>query len=121
MGRGWRCTEERPARGQPPAAPRPYLEPDVNRERGGQSAEIDLAAGEILIRRETAFRGLIPQLSADAPRSDRHADPAKNHRTGRGAASLEGAGEDRIIGRQKLTTLPVVVVEEADARADVRF
>ena len=88
---------------QPSAlSPQPCSEPDVDREQVGEAAEIDLGAGEVLVGGQIALRRLVPDLAADAPRPDRNAHAAENHRAGRGAAADEGAAEDRSVGREEL-------------------
>src|SRR5580765_1010481 len=96
-------------------------EPDIDGERIGEPAQIDLAAGKVLVRGKRAFRPLILQFAAHAPGPDRHANAAEDDRTNRCAAAGEVAIEDRSVGREKLSVLAVVVVEYADTAAHVRL
>ena len=100
---------------------RPLPEPDVDGERVRDPAEIDPAAGEILIRGQRAGRRLIAQFTADAPLAERHAHAAEDHRPRRGTAADEIPDEDRVVRREKLPRLAVAVAEYADASADVRL
>src|SRR3954453_10291303 len=93
-------------------------ESDIDRERVRQAAKIQPVAGEILIGRQVPLCRLVAQFAADAPGTNRYADAAKHHRSGRRPAAVERALEDRIVGREKLSRLAVVVVEHANAAAD---
>src|SRR5579862_329314 len=84
------------APGSPSTAATARSELHVERERVRESAEIDLRAGETLIRRQIAGPALKPDFPADVERvADRHADAAEDQRPDVAAAARERAVDDR--------------------------
>src|SRR5439155_6693825 len=74
---------------------------EVQRERIGPTAEIDLrsCAGDLgckaLTAREVAYSVLVPQLAADPDRPNRNSNAAEDHRPCRRAAPGEVPVDDR--------------------------
>ena len=85
-----------------PLVPSCNSEADVHREQVIEPAQIEPGAREVLVGRQISLSGLIANLAADGPGSNRHAYAAENHRARRGAAADERAAEDRAVGREEL-------------------